>query len=202
MENEIKILKDFVEGTISSEDFERQFLENSNFEELLSDKTISLQGTYMAGSTIYLYLVEQKMKSIEGRLNVHGAVQLFFNKKGISFNRYTKYSDDYGLILDSQPKYIDADLDFIEKYILPAEINKSKSELKKEMKDRFSTLFKYQTKPPKWIQNPNWIIKNNKPLFFLGQFEIKNCDIFHDDGAVYLFVDEETGEIQTVKQLY
>lgn len=202
MENEIKILKDFIEGIICSEDFERQFFENSNFEELLSDKTISLQGTYMAGSTIYLYVVEQKMKSIAGRLNVQGAIQLFFTKKGISFKSYSKYSDDYGLILDSQPKYIDADLDFIERYILPSEMKKSNAELKKEVKERFLELFRYQIKPPKWIQNPNWIIKNNKPLFFLGQFEIKNCDIFHDDGAVYLFVDEETGEIETVKQLY
>ncbi len=202
MENEIKILKDFIEGIISSEDFERQFFENSNFEELLSDKTISLQGTYMANSTIYLYLAEQKINSISGRLNMQGAIQFFFTKKGISFKSYSKYSDDYGLILDSQPKYIDADLDFIERYILPSEMKKSNAELKKEVKERFLELFRYQIKPPKWIQNPNWIIKNNKPLFFLGQFEIKNCDIFHDDGAVYLFVDEETCEIETVKQLY
>jgi len=202
MEKEIKILKDFVEGVISPKVFEKYFFENSKFSELLSDETINLQGTYMADSTIYLYIAEQKLQSISGRLNVQGAIQLFFTKKGIKFNQYTKYSDDYGLILDSQPKYIDADLDFIEKYILPVEVNKSKSELKKEMKDRFLTLFKYQTKPPKWIQNPNWIIKDEKPLFFLGQFEIKNCDIFHDDGAIYLFVDQTTGDIETVKQFY
>lgn len=202
MEKEIKILKDFVEGVISPKVFEKHFFENSKFSELLSDETINLQGTYMAGSTIYLYIAEQKLQSISGRLNVQGAIQLFFTQKGIKFNQYTKYSDDYGLILDSQPKYIDADLDFIEKYILPVEVNKSKSELKKEMKDRFLTLFKYQTKPPKWIQNPIWIIKDENPLFFLGQFDIKNCDIFHDDGVVYLFVDQTTGDIETVKQFY
>lgn len=202
MENEIKILKDFVEGIITPKDFEKVLFENTKLQELLLDDTLKLQNTYIGNSTIFLYLVEQKIQSIGGRLNAQGAVQLFLTKKGISFKKYEKYSDDYGLILDSQPKYIDADLDFIEKYILSAEANKSKSELKKEIKNRFSALFKYQTKPPKWIQNPNWIIKNNKPLFFLGQFEIKNCDIFHDDGAVYLFVDEETGNIETVKQFY
>ncbi|WDF63671.1 hypothetical protein [Flavobacterium sp. KACC 22763] len=202
MENEIKTLKDFVEGIITSKDFEKVLFENTKLQELLLDDTLKLQNTYIGNSTIFLYLVEQKMQSIGGRLNAQGAVELFLTKKGISFKKYEKYSDDYGLILDSQPKYIDADLDFIEKYILPSEVNKSKLELKKEMKDRFSTLFKYQTKPPKWIQNPNWIIKEEKPLFFLGQFEIKNCDIFHDDGMVYLFVNESTGEIETVKQFY
>ncbi|UPZ16942.1 hypothetical protein [Flavobacterium humidisoli] len=202
MESEIKILKDFVEGNISAEDFEKCLFENPNFAELLSDETLNLRQTYIGNSTIFLYLAELKIQSISGRLNAQGAVQLFLTKKEIGFNKFTKYSDDYGLILDSQPKYIDANLAFIEKYILPNDLTKSKTELKKEIKEKYLHLFKYQTKPPKWIQSPNWIIKNDKPLFFLGQFEIKNCDIFHDDGAVYLFVNDETGDIETVKQFY
>lgn len=202
MQDELKILKDFVEGTISSKVFEKHLFENSKFAELLSDKTLNLKDTYLAKTTIFFYLAEQKIQSITGQLNAQGAVELFLRKKGIKFNSYSKYSDDYGLILDSQPKYVDADLDFIEKHILPSEMTKSKAELKKEIKENFLRFFKYQTKPPKWIQNPHWIIKNEKPLFFLGQVAIKNCSIFHDDGAVYLFVNQETGEIETMKQFY
>lgn len=62
--------------------------------------------------------------------------------------------------------------------------------------------FKYQTKPPQWIQNPNWPIRKEKPLFFLGQMEIKKSALLHDEGKVYLFIDPETGNIETVKQFY
>lgn len=39
-------------------------------------------------------------------------------------------------------------------------------------------------------------------MCFLGQVNIQNCDLFHDNGSVYLFVDAETGNIETVKQFY
>ncbi len=202
MENEIKILTDFVEGVISPEVLEKYIFENSNFEELLSDKTINLQGTYLARTNVYFFLMELNLKSLDGVLNAQGALELFLTRKGINFKASKKYKDEYSLILSTQPKYIDADMNFIEKYILPNDMTKSKLELKKHIKENFSRLFMYETKPPKWIQNAEWIIKNNKPLFFLGQLDIKNNDIFHDDGAVYIFIDQETGQIETITQLY
>lgn len=38
--------------------------------------------------------------------------------------------------------------------------------------------------------------------FFLQQVEIKNCEHFHDDGFIYLFVNQETKKIETVTQFY
>jgi hypothetical protein len=43
-----------------------------------------------------------------------------------------------------------------------------------------------------------WIVKNDKPMFFIGQLELNN-EISHDTSAVYIFLDQETGEIETVK---
>jgi len=63
-------------------------------------------------------------------------------------------------------------------------------------------LFRYHTKPPRWIQHPQWIIKEGKPLFFLEQFEIKDCQLFLDNGFAYLFVNGENGAIETVNQFY
>ena len=70
------------------------------------------------------------------------------------------------------------------------------------IKKTIAQLFKYQTKPPKWIQNPDWLIKNDQPSYFLRQVDIKKNDLFHDDGCVYLFVDAENGTVETVKQFH
>lgn len=202
MTPELQILIHFLEEKLSLKDFEQQLYTNSELEQLLSDTSINWDGTYLKNTTAFLYLLEQNYNHAEGKLNAQGAVQLFLSKKGIEISASKQFAEDYDLILSTSPKYIDADPDFIERHILPKDKTLSKAEQKKQMKQRYAELFKYQTKPPKWIQNPDWLIKDDKPLFFLGQFEIKNCNLFHDNGSVYLFVDPETGNIETVKQFY
>lgn len=202
MKDEIQFLKDFVEGNISSQDFEQQLYTNSELEKLLSDSSISWKGSYLQDTSPFLYLAELNYKDPAWQLNAQGTIQLFLDRKGIKVTETSKYSDDYNLLLSTSPKYIDADLSFIEKHILPKDKTLSKSEQKQYIKQRYAELFRYQTKPPKWIQNPEWPIQNNSPLFFLGQIEIKRCDLFHDDGNIYLFIDSKTGVIETIKQFY
>ncbi|MCJ7932553.1 MAG: hypothetical protein MUW56_02690 [Chryseobacterium sp.] len=201
MSDEIQILKDFVEGKLSDKNFEQQLYTNLELEKLLSDPSINWQGTYLQNTSPFLYLAEQDYKSTTGRLNAHGTIKLFLSTIGIEITPSTKYTDEYDLILRTSPRYVAAEASFIEKYILPRDKKLSKSDQKQYIKQRYTELFKYLTKPPEWVQNPNWPIKDNKPLFFLGQIEIKNCDLF-DDGCVYLFVDQETGAIESVKQFY
>lgn len=202
-ENEgIKILRDFAEGTLGVRDFESQIYTNKKLEEVLLGSGLNWQNTYIKNTTPFLYLAEINYNNYAGRLNAHGFVQLFLERKNIAFSEFKGYSDEFNLISVSEPKYIGACSSFIEKYILPQDKSLTKKEQKEKIKNNFASLFKFQSKPPKWIQSPDWIIKNDKPLFFLGQFDIKNCNLFHDDGSVYLFVDTETGEIETVKQFY
>jgi hypothetical protein len=202
-ENEgIKILRDFAEGTLGVRDFESQIYTNKKLEEVLLGSGLNWQNTYIKNTTPFLYLAEINYNNYAGRLNAHGFVQLFLERKNITFSEFKGYSDEFDLISVSEPKYIDACSSFIEKYILPQDKSLTKKEQKEKIKNNFASLFKFQSKPPKWIQSPDWIIKNDKPLFFLGQFDIENCNLFHDDGSVYLFVDTETGEIETVKQFY
>ncbi|PQA97778.1 hypothetical protein B0A69_00100 [Chryseobacterium shigense] len=202
MADEIQVLKDFVEGKISDQDFEQQLYTNSALEKLLSDSAINWHGTYLQEATAFLYLIGQDYKNAEGRLNAHETVKLFLNKIGIQFVTSTKPTDDYDLLLSTQPKYIEAEAGFIEKYIVPEDTSLSKADRKQYIKQRYAELFKYQTKPPKWIQNPDWPIRNDKPLYFLGQLDIKKGDLFHDEGSIFLFIDAETGILETIKQLY
>jgi len=128
-------------------------------------------------------------------------LELFFQKKGVEYVMSKKYPETYNLLLTTQPKYIDIESAFFEKFILPVDRDLSKSELKQFIRENYEKYFKYQSKPPKWIQNPQWIIKNDKPLFFIGQLEIKNEKI-HDNGFIYVFLDIETGKVETIKQFY
>lgn len=202
MTDEFKILVDFAEGKLSSKDFEQEIYTNKKLETLLSDETVDWSGTYLQDSSPFLFLAEQNYDNADGRLNAQGAVQLFLEKMNIEANSTKQYSEDYNLLFATSPKYLDIQPDFFEKYILPTDQSLSKSDKKQMIKKTIAQLFKYQTKPPKWIQNPDWLIKNNNPMYFLGQMDIKSGDLFHDDGSVYLFVDIETGSIETVKQFY
>ncbi|SHG28129.1 hypothetical protein [Chryseobacterium vrystaatense] len=202
MADAIQILKDFVEGTVSDQEFQQQLYANPDLEKLLSDPSMNWQGTYLKDTTVFLYLAEQDYTNAEGRLNAQGTAKLFLSKMGIDATVSTRIADEYDAVLDTRPKYVDAEADFIEKHILPKDKTLSKSDQKKYIKQRYSQLFKYQTKPPGWIQNPVWPIKNDQPLYFLGQIEIKKGDLFHDGGWVYLFIDNETGTVETVRQLY
>lgn len=196
------VLLKFISGEITAQEFERELYENAELEELLR-KSTDWSGTFIEdyAANLYDYLIVINYSQIDGMMNAVEALELYLTKEKIPFPKRNKYSDFYNLILDSQPKYLDIDTLFIEKYILPADSNLPKTELKKVIRSNFKRYFRFQNKPPRWIQNPAWIIKNEKTLFFIGQLELKN-EVFHDNGTVYVFFNEETGEVETVKQFH
>lgn len=202
MAKEIHILTQFVEGKLSPKEFEQQLFTNSILETFLSATDINWKGTYLEGTTVFLYLAEQDYNSTTGILNAKGTIELFLKKAGIEANSSNKYAEEYNLTSMLSPKYIDADTEFIEKYILPSDKTLSKSEQKQLIKNRYTELFKFQSKPPRWIQNPQWPIKNGKPLFFLAQVDIKDCEFFHDNSSIYLFLNTETKVVETIQQFY
>ena len=200
--NAIDILLQFVAGKIDAKEFENELCTNEELSHLLQDSTLDWTGTYIAKNlNLYYYLIELNYSRLEDKVNAIGALELFFKKKGVVYSISNKDTELYELLLATQPKYIDIESSFFEKYILPTDKNLSKTELKQLIKDNFSKYFKYQNKPPKWVQNPAWIVHNDKPLFFIGQLELK-IDAFHDNGFVYVFIDTETGEFEIVKQFY
>ena len=198
----MEILLKFVAGEITVQEFENELYTNAELEKLLR-KSTDWDGTFVGNSAtnLYDYLIAINYSHRNGTINAIGALELYFTKEGISYPKKNKHLDFYNLILDSQPKYLDVDTQFIEKYICPKIENQTKLELKKTIRSNFEKYFKFQSKPPRWIQNPAWIIQNEKPLFFIGQLDLKN-DLFHDNGAVYVFLNEETKEIETIKQFY
>jgi hypothetical protein len=201
MDKELQLLKDFVEGTLDEIELENQLSINEKLSVTLKDESISWANTYVKTNP-YDYLMELNIRSISGRMNAQGVLKLFLDRKGIKTGEYKKYLDDYNLIIGSQPDYVDADAGFIERMILPADRSKSTGEIKKQIKAKYQTLFVYHKRPPKWIQQPKWPIKNDKPFYFLGQLEINDCELFHDNGCIYIFIDKENGNVELIKQFY
>ncbi|GBU09469.1 hypothetical protein AwWohl_06070 [Gammaproteobacteria bacterium] len=66
--------------------------------------------------------------------------------------------------------------------------------LKNEIVNRFKSL----NKNPKWLQSPQWVIEDEYPLIFVGQFDITK--LRHDITHAYLFLNAKTGRYSTVEQ--
>jgi hypothetical protein len=202
-----QILIDFAEGKITIDEFKTIFLNSPSIEEFLKDDPNLKEGTYIGDNT-YDFILEEgrertgnkdRWKRIGTQLNIHGAVCQHLERKGIPFNETDIYDKNHELILDTQPNWLDIDEDFFEQEILFKSPKLKRSELKKWIKNRIKEMFKYASKPPRWLQNPQWLIANNKPLTFLCQQNINNY--FHDMATVYVFIDEESGELRTVLQV-
>lgn len=207
MESVKQILVEFVEGKMTIEEFKTLFLNNPSIEKFLKDDPNLEVGTYIGDNT-YDYILKEGRerpgnkncwKSIGSQLNIHGAVCQHLERKGVPFNETDIYAKKYDLILDTQPNWLDIDEDFFEQEILLKAPNLKRSEQKKWIKNKIKEMFKYDSKPPRWLQNPEWLIVNNKPLTFLCQQNINN--FFHDMATVYVFIDEESGELRTLLQV-
>lgn len=62
--------------------------------------------------------------------------------------------------------------------------------------------FRYASMPPRWIQNPQWVIDTHGPMVFLGQVDCEPIQgLFHDQASVYVFFDPASGERKTVLQI-
>lgn len=203
MNKHLKILKDFAEGVITITDFEKLLYAEIGFETVLSDKNIDTSNLYLGEyDNIYTYLISLNYKNAEDWTDIHHTVCSFLEVKQVGFSKTLIYEDFLDVMLSAQPKYLDILPSFYEQYIWKLNYETlSKIKQKQKVKETINALFKYHKKPPKWIQNPNWPIENNKPLFFLGQYEIKDCNVFHDNGCVYLFVNDKK-EIKTIAQFY
>jgi len=195
----IDIIVKFVERKISIEDFLESLYHDEELEKILSEDIKLSPFTYL-GETTYLYLLDQNINTPGGLLNSLSVLEEFLEKKQVKFEKNNEAAKQYSLMLKVQPNWLDIP-DWYLKKILELSDNRTGKELEVFLREKIKHDFRYTKKPPKWVQNPAWIIRDNKPLLFIGQLEL-DFETFHDKGAVYVFLDTESGEIETVKQLY
>jgi len=192
----LDIIVQFVEGKIELEEF-RKLLEQN--EELV---TVLKSGIgYSTLGNLYECMTRKGVNDVDtliGLVNVLGFLEFFLNDKGVSFDPILKKKlvSLRDLIHDVQPSWLDLPGWYIDKMLKKFE-GKTKSELKTSLKAQILEDFKF-TKKPKWIQSPNWLFVDERPLFFIGQMDISN--VRHDTSQLYVFLDMETNQFHFTEQ--
>lgn len=201
MDEALQIALDFVEGRITPQEFEQKLYSDPQLEALLKEESISWSDTYIKTNP-FDFLLWRRYDTLDGILDAQGAVELFLLRKEVPFQRTTVHTDFFDLLRDAQPTWLDIDTTYLQKQVLPEAGPRKGKALKEWLYDKIHDLFRFHSKPPKWIQNPAWPISENGPMFFLGQMKLKDCEIFHDEAAAYLFIDPASGETRTIIQVY
>lgn len=199
MSKELETIIAFVEGRLSGKAFAKQLSTNPKFKWILEDDPDRPPVSYV-GKSVFSYLNQEDLSSFIGVMNSKSALGDYLNRKGIQAKPDTSESDLYSLILSSQPNWLDVDIDYVLNYMLPDARALEGEFLKEWLQQEFKKRFRYVTEPPHWIQSPDWIMNENRPLIFLGQFDVEG--FFHDTATVYTFYDEHTGSCETLIQVY
>lgn len=201
MQDAMQTILDFVEGRMASEDFKQQVYNNSQIETLLSDESLTWHSTYIKTNPYY-FIIERDFDDPGDLLSIQGALQLFLDKKQIAYSASAQYSDEFDILIDAQPRWLAVDAKYVKDHIFPDAGERTRKDLKKWLAEQFALRFRYNQKPPSWIQSPAWPIGDAGPLYFLGQLKLKDCELFHDEAAAYVFVDTTTGETKTIIQVF
>ncbi|HZZ79527.1 MAG TPA: hypothetical protein VFE62_13480 [Gemmataceae bacterium] len=196
---EIDVLVSFIEGRLDGPALDAA---------LATEEMKTLLGTfenprYPASSNHYRQLHNKQDRStLGGLVNSEGIIENFLRQAEVSFQAVKRFGSLHRLILAALPAYLDPPMEFLVEKIVPADDAMSETQKKKVIKERLKEYFKCAEKPPKWIQNADWPIRDGKPLFFVGQLAINASELFHDKGAVYVFFDPAKGSFETVAQFY
>lgn len=195
MSPELQTVVDFVEGRLDANAFEQMLVENPRFEEVLNNDP-HLSHANNTWPSVFIYVLEQDLQSLWGRVVVEGALADFLTRNGTGHRPAKRYGELHELILQAQPPWLDASLDFVEKEMLPEASGLQGEALKIWLKKRFLQLFCYSQQPPDWIQGADWPINESGPLIFLGQLPHLRAN-----AAVFVFLDSQTGECRTIVQM-
>lgn len=198
-EKVINELIEFVEGRMSFKEFQQNYETNKDYYRLLEDAKPNDDFQYQKNKSINQCLKFYKWSTALGKNVVHSYIVRYLKYYNFEIQPTEEYLDKFKFISEIQPSYVDIeDEEFLNKIIeeTPKEI--SKTNQKKWLKDRIRSIFRYDSKPPRWIQDPEWPIVNGTPLVFKGQTKEKK----DDERVYYYFYNPDTKEEKVIIQFY
>ncbi len=181
--DEKTIIKNFIEGKISSEDFQNEVVENDGLQNYLENNArYTPRFLKESGDKLWVYLACIDVGYVGGRYDMHALVYELFKEN--DYKPAKKYADDFRVYL----KLLDA-VGYVDCPEITEELIRSLppvkfSEKVKILKTKIKEIFRYDENPPEWIQEPDWQCRNGKPMIFRGQYDI-------DGGCRYIFYDDE-----------
>jgi len=193
----LKLIIDFIEDKITPSDFLNAFYEDEELQAALEEEKDSVRN--LNDYSLCHCILEANASDLGSILNIKYAIKSYLEKEGISFSYSDKTEKNHNIFLTALPRWLNAPSDYFSQILDNNAL--SKAEKKEQIKAQVKKDFRCLKKPPQWIQDCDWPISNGKPLVYVGQLEL-NIDTFHDKGAVYVFLNADTGEIETIKQFY
>ncbi|MDR3292743.1 MAG: hypothetical protein LBT20_01405 [Clostridiales bacterium] len=193
MDGYTEIMVDFAEGRITAELFVDVLRSSIDIREILNEKI---------GRDVSSYILTRNVNSVSGCFSVYSIIADYLKLINVSFVADEGYLERFRFLLDAVCGYLEED-SAVERYIdekiiktMPDNLSKTKqiAYCKKRQKE----LFRYDDKPPRWIQNCEWAFnEKGEPMVFRYQKEIQ-------EGAftkfLYYFYDPLTGETVEVEQ--
>lgn len=190
---------DFVEGRMPFDEFEHNYKTNPDYFMILEDIMPGEKYRCMWKHTVNEHMRLYEWSTVTGKLVVHRSVTFFLEYYGVAIEPTQAYQENAQFLVDIQPNYVNIeDENFLNTIIAMAPTELTKAQKKKWLKEKIKSLFKYDNKLPRWIQDPEWPIVNGEPLTFKGQTKERK----DDERVFYTFYQPETGEEMVVVQFY
>jgi hypothetical protein len=165
----IEIMKEFAEGRMSTLTFWNILKNNEIMREVLrKNKFLCFFGAYFEENNTD----KVDISKLRVRMEIFWMVQHFFKTAKYKITPYNAEEEEYLFWSDIQPEWLGiSDEDFLISIVYSAPQGLTKGEKKKWCQSKIKELFKYDKKPPEWIQEPEWPIANGEPLVFKNQIE-------------------------------
>lgn len=181
--DEKTIIKNFIEGKISSEDFQNEVVENDGLQNYLENNArYTPRFLKESGDKLWVYLACIDVGYVGGRYDMHALVYELFKEN--DYKPAKKYADDFRVYLKLLETVGYVDCPEITEELIRSLPPVKFSEKVKILKTKIKEIFRYDENPPEWIQEPDWQCRNGKPMIFRGQYDI-------DGGCRYIFYDDE-----------
>lgn len=191
----LKIIASFVEGKMSTIDFESELAHNGELESLL-EGVPPPRYAYRHVNTYY-FLIESDLSNPFVLSGVKTHLKCILDENGIHCTLDDSETFEKEIIGKIDLNWVDVPHSYIQAIIREG-VYSDKSELIKYVKEKIKSDYVCLKKKPAWIQSPDWQYHNGKPMVFAAQIDL--CDLFHDKSNLYVFIDKDDGTATCVTQ--
>ena len=190
------ILKSYVEGEIYLQELQHILIKNPQIENFLK-LSEEIAPYSNISNTNFDYIISLNPKNNDDCLNAQDLISQLLSNINVQHEFSNKYEKISKIKSKVQPKWLDIDMKLFGELLKEAG-GMDEKHLISWIKNKILEKYRYENKPPKWIQNPEWPIEGIHPLKFIDQTEIKNK---HDIEWEYKFLNESTGDIKIITQM-
>ena len=198
-EQAIQYMRDFIEGRVSTEDFWTTYKSSELLQELLINdekRPIEVRDCDFAPKNL---LKAIDISKLQHKYQLWEAVWGYFHFREEKLKSKNSDAEKYLNLQKMLPAWLDIrEEDLLLGIYNSAPNNLTKADKLNYCKDKVKEIFKFDNKPPRWVQNPEWPIVNGKPLVFRNQSK----EAPDDQRVFFYFYNPDTKEETIIEQLY